>query len=73
MVFPSPLVAAKSGLRLACWQPAVIAISAGWPTVVTAISIVLSTAVTMGVGLASGYYPASRAASPDPIAVLRHE
>ena len=36
---------------------------AGWETVVTGASILLSTGVAMAVGLASGIYPATRAAS----------
>ena len=51
----------------------IVAAYAGWPTVVTAGSILLSTGVSMTVGLVSGIYPAIRASMLDPIDALRHE
>jgi len=51
----------------------VVALSAGWPTVVTWWSVVLATGVAVTVGLVSGVYPARRAAEVDPIDALRYE
>ena len=51
----------------------VVAVSAGWATLVRVWSILLATGVAMAVGLASGIYPALRASDVDPIESLRYE
>jgi putative ABC transport system permease protein len=51
----------------------VVALSAGWATVVTPWSVILAFGVSMAVGIGSGLYPALRAAELDPIDALRWE
>ncbi len=62
-----------AGITLGMGIAYAVAFYADWPTVVTASSILLSTGVSVSVGLVSGLYPAIRASRLDPIEALRHE
>jgi putative ABC transport system permease protein len=69
--FTLSLLGGVAGVILGVAIAQVVAAYAGWPTVVTASSILLSTGVSVAVGLISGLYPAVRAARLDPIEALR--
>jgi putative ABC transport system permease protein len=71
--FALSLLGGLAGIALGLAIAQVVAAYAGWPTIVTAWAIALSTGVSVAVGLASGLYPAVRAAHLSPIAALRHE
>ena len=71
--FSISLIGGVAGIVMGVAIARIVAASAGWPTVVTAVSILLSTGVSLVVGLASGIYPAVAAADLDPIDALRYE
>ena len=61
------------GLGLGIFISLVITLTAGMPTVVTPLYIMLPLFISIAIGIFFGFYPASRAAEVDPIIALRHE
>ena len=71
--FAISVIGGFAGIVVGVLMAKIVAAYAGWPTVIRATSLLLSTGVSMSVGLVSGIYPASRAAELDPIEALRYE
>jgi len=71
--FAISLIGGFAGIVIGIFLARVVAAYAGWPTVITFWSLLLSTGVSIAVGLVSGIYPAARAAELDPIEALRYE
>jgi len=71
--FAISLLGGVTGVVIGILLAKIVAAYAGWPTVITFTSLVVSTGVSMTVGLVSGLYPATRAAELDPIEALRYE
>ena len=71
--FAISLIGGISGIVIGIVLARLVAAYAGWPTVITISSLVLSTGVSITVGLVSGIYPANRAAELNPIEALRYE
>lgn len=67
------LVGCAVGITIGLILAKAIAFYAGWPTIVSAYSIILAVGVSTGVGLIFGIYPASKAAKLDVIDALRYE
>jgi putative ABC transport system permease protein len=71
--FAISTIGGLTGVVMGIGLAKVVAAYASWPTIVTLSSVLLSTGVSVAVGLISGVYPAYRAATMDPIEALRHE
>jgi putative ABC transport system permease protein len=71
--FAISVIGGLCGIIIGIVLARLVAAYAGWPTVITIWSLLLSTGVSVAVGLVSGIYPATRAAELDPIEALRYE
>jgi putative ABC transport system permease protein len=71
--FALSVIGGLVGIAVGITIAKVVAAYAGWPTIVTAFSIIVSTGVSVVVGLLSGLYPAIRASRLQPIEALHHE
>ncbi|HEX8153542.1 MAG TPA: ABC transporter permease [Thermoanaerobaculia bacterium] len=71
--FAISVIGGLSGIVIGIVLARLVAAYAGWPTVITFSSLILSTGVSVAVGLVSGIYPATRASQLNPIEALRYE
>jgi putative ABC transport system permease protein len=71
--FAISLIGGAAGIIIGIVLARLVAAYAGWPTVITFWSLLLSTGVSVTVGVVSGIYPASRAAELNPVEALRYE
>jgi putative ABC transport system permease protein len=71
--FAISFIGGIAGIIIGIVLARIVAAYAGWPTVITLSSLLLSTGVSVSVGLVSGIYPAARAAELNPVEALRYE
>ncbi len=64
---------ATLGIGLGYGISRLVSTYAGWPTIVTPLSVLLGVGVSMTVGLVFGIYPARQASHVSPIEALRYE
>ncbi len=62
-----------AGIGLAAVAIAIVAQATDWPGLISPATVRLAFFLALGTGLASGLYPATRAARMDPVEALRHE
>ena len=62
-----------AGIGLAAVAITIIAQATEWPGLISPATVRLAFFMALGTGLASGLYPATRAARMDPVEALRHE
>jgi ABC-type antimicrobial peptide transport system permease subunit len=67
------LVGGIAGIALGAGATALISRLAGWPTLLSPLTIFGSVVFAAAIGIVFGFYPARRAAGLDPIAALRYE
>ena len=72
-VLAAALVGGALGSLAGVFGSRAIATSLGWPVHVSANAILLALGFAGGIGIFFGFYPASKAASLDPIDALRFE
>ncbi|MCU0714131.1 MAG: FtsX-like permease family protein, partial [Pirellula sp.] len=66
------LIGTIIGLGIGVTFPQLVTYITGMKTLVTTSSLFIASAVSLSVGIASGIYPARRAAKLDPIEALRY-